>query len=108
MVCNSGFRPSYNINNNCIKQIKAMFQAKKGSKNTHLKGMDEFLQAELEADPTEAAGHGENLLKNLIKNTRKELQSALDLSLLRLAQVRRRHDENLWLKFLPKELLHRP
>ena len=30
-----------------------MFQAKKGSKNARLKGMDEFLQAELEAD------HGE-------------------------------------------------
>ena len=35
------------------------FQTKKGYKNTHLKGMDEFLQAELEADPIEVAGHGE-------------------------------------------------
>ena len=40
--------PGYNINNTCIKQIKAMLQANKGSKNTRLKGMDEFLQAELE------------------------------------------------------------
>ena len=38
---------------------KAMFQVKKGSKNTRLKGMDEFLQAELEIGQTEAAGHGE-------------------------------------------------
>jgi len=36
-----------------------MFQAKKGSKSTHLKGMGEFLQAELEADPTGTAGYGE-------------------------------------------------
>ena len=50
--------PGYNINNTYIKQIKVIFQAKKGSKNTHLKGMDEFLQAELEADPTRVAGHG--------------------------------------------------
>jgi len=40
--------PGYNINNTCIKWIKAMFQAKKGSKNFSLKEMDEFLQAELE------------------------------------------------------------
>ena len=44
--------PSYNINSTCIKWIKAMFQVKKGSKTTHLKGMDEFLQAELEVDLT--------------------------------------------------------
>jgi len=31
-----------NINITRIKQIKAMFQAKKGSKNICLKGMDEF------------------------------------------------------------------
>ena len=36
-----------------------MFQAKKGSKNTRLMGMDEFLQAELEIGQTEAAGYGE-------------------------------------------------
>jgi len=42
-----------------------------------------------------------NLLKNLIKNARKELRSVLDLSLLILVRVRRRLDENLWLKFLP-------
>ena len=40
--------PGYNINNTCIWKINAMFQAKKGSKNTHLKEMDEFYQAELE------------------------------------------------------------
>ena len=51
--------PSYNINNTCIKRIKAMFQAKKGSKNTCLKGMDEFLQTELEVNPTRATRHGE-------------------------------------------------
>ena len=39
--------PQYNINK-CIRRIKAMFQVKKGSKNTRLRGMDEFLQAELE------------------------------------------------------------
>ena len=51
----------YNINSTCIKKIKAMFQAKKSSKSTRLKGMGEFLQAELEADPTGAAGHGEKV-----------------------------------------------
>ena len=51
--------PGYNINSTCIKQIKAMFQAKKVSKNTHLKGMDEFFQAELEADQVGTVGHGE-------------------------------------------------
>jgi len=50
--------PGYNINSTCIKRIKAMFQTKKGSKSTRLKGMDEFLHTELKADPTGAAGHG--------------------------------------------------
>jgi len=50
--------PGYNINNTYIRQIEAMFQAKKGSKNTGLKGMDKFLQAELEAGQTEVARHG--------------------------------------------------
>ena len=36
-----------------------MFQAKKCCKNTYLKGMDEFLQAKLEADQTRAVGYGE-------------------------------------------------
>jgi len=49
--------PGYNINNACIRRIKAMLQAKKGSKNTRLKGMDEFLQAELEIGQTVAARH---------------------------------------------------
>ena len=95
IVCNSGFSHCYNINSTCIKWIKAMFQAKKGSKNTRLKGMDEFLQAEFEADPTGAAGHREKHAKNLVKNAHKESQSILNLNLLRLAQLRRRHDENL-------------
>ena len=49
----------YNMNNICIRQINSTFQAKKGSKNTRLKGMDEFLQAELEIGQTEAARHRE-------------------------------------------------
>ena len=81
--------PDYNINNTCIKRIKIMFQAKNGSKNTRLKGMNGFLQSELEADPTEVVGHEENLSKNLVKKVHKELQSVLDLSLLKLAQVRK-------------------
>jgi len=42
-----------------------MIQAKKGSKNTRLKGMDEFLQAELEIGQTETAGHGEKPIEEL-------------------------------------------
>ena len=49
-----------------------MFQAKKGPKNTRLKGMDEFLLAELEAGQTELLDMERSLLKNLIKNARKE------------------------------------
>jgi len=49
--------PGYNINNTCIKWIKAMFQAKKGFKTTRLRGTDELLQTELEVDPAGAAGH---------------------------------------------------
>jgi len=59
----------YNINNTYIRQIKDMFQARKGSKNTRLKRMDEFLQAELEAGQKEATGHRRSLLKNIIENT---------------------------------------
>ena len=59
MVHNSRFSPGYNINSTYIKKIKAMFQAKKGSKSTRLKGMGEFLQAELAADPTGAVRHEE-------------------------------------------------
>ena len=44
--------PRYNKNNTCIRRIKAMFQATKSSKNTRLKRMDKFLQAELKADQT--------------------------------------------------------
>ena len=73
---------------------KTMFQAKKGSKTTRLKGMDEFLQTELEVDPTGAAEHRQGRLKSLNNNAHKELQSVLDLSLLRLVRARRRPDEN--------------
>ena len=60
-----------------------MFQAKKGSKSTYLKGMDEFLQAELEIGQTEAGGRGKKPAEE-IKNVReKQLQSVLDLNLLR-------------------------
>ena len=51
--------PGHNKNNTFIKQIKIMFQARKGSKNIRLKGMDKFLQAELLAGQMEDAGHGE-------------------------------------------------
>ena len=54
--------PRY-INNTCIRWIKARFQAKKGSKNTRLKGMNEFLHAELEVSQTEANEHGEEPAK---------------------------------------------
>ena len=50
--------PGYNINSTCIKKIKSMFQAKKGSQSTRLKGMGEFLQTEIKADPTGVVGHG--------------------------------------------------
>ena len=82
--------PGYNINITCIKRIKAMFHAKKGFKTTHLKGMDEFIQAELEANPTEDARHGQGQLKSLIKNARKKLRSVLDIILLRLVQVKKK------------------
>ena len=49
-----------------------MYYAKKGSQNTYLKGMDEFLQAKLEISQTEAIGHGVNPLKNLIKDVHEE------------------------------------
>jgi len=44
-------------------------------------------------------------LKSLNNNTHKELLNVLDLYLPRLVRVKRRPDENLWLKFLPRELL---
>jgi len=63
-----------------------MFQAKKGSKNTRLKGMDEFLQLKLKANQTEAVGQGEKPAEESHKDARKEqLRRVLDLSLLRLA-----------------------
>jgi len=36
--------PGYNINSTCIKKIKAMLQAKKGSKSTRLKGWVNFFR----------------------------------------------------------------
>ena len=39
----------YNINITCIKDIKALYNAKKSFKKTLLRGMDEFLEAEGEA-----------------------------------------------------------
>ena len=59
--------PGYNINNAYIRQIKAMFQARKGSKNTRLKAMDEFLQVELEAGRWKPWDMERSLLKNPIQ-----------------------------------------
>ena len=59
-----------------------MFQAKKGSKSTRLKGMGEFLQAEREADPTGAHDTGNSRLRSLIKGARGELRRVLNLSLV--------------------------
>ena len=42
--------PLYNMNCSDIKQIKTMYQARKSSKNTCLKGMNKFLEADIEAD----------------------------------------------------------
>jgi len=56
--------PGYNRNNTCIKKIKALYQAKKGSKNTRLKRMNEFLEAELEvgqAKTADISGYGEEI-----------------------------------------------
>ena len=41
--------PGYNINNSCLKEIKAFYNACKNSKNTHVKGMSEFLKAKSKA-----------------------------------------------------------
>ena len=61
----AGSMPEY-MNSTCIKQIKAMYQAQKNSKNTHSKDMNEFLEAESENGKAEAAnfsGHGEETAK---------------------------------------------
>ena len=47
--------PGYGINTSCIKAIKSTYSAYKGSKTTHKKGMNEFLDVELEAGWKEAA-----------------------------------------------------
>ena len=79
------------MNNTYIRQIKVVFYAKKGSKNTRSRGINEFLRAELEVEQAEAAdvfGLGERLLKNLVKNTRElRSRSVLDPSPLQLARV---------------------
>ena len=62
----------YNINNTCVKRIKSMFKAKKGSKNTHLKEMDEFLQAELKIVRRKLLVMERSLLKNPIKDVREK------------------------------------
>jgi len=52
------------MNSTYIKLIKAMYQARKNSKNIRLKGMNKFLEAELEASQVEVAGfsgHGEEV-----------------------------------------------
>ena len=47
--------PGYLINNSCIKGIKSFYYARKDSKNSRLKGMNEFLEAESEACRAEAS-----------------------------------------------------
>ena len=47
--------PGYNVNYTCIKDIKALNNTRKSSMKTHLRGMDEFLEAESEASRMEVA-----------------------------------------------------
>ena len=47
--------PGYNVNCACIKDIKALYDTRKSSKKTRLRGMKEFLEAESEASRMEAA-----------------------------------------------------
>ena len=47
--------PEYNVNITCIKEIKALYNVRKSSKKTCLRGMDEFLKAEGEASRMKAA-----------------------------------------------------
>ena len=72
----AGLVPGYNIISTCIKKIKAMFQVKKGFKSTRLKGMGEFLWAELEADPTRAFGHGKKLAEESHQGAYRELSQS--------------------------------
>ena len=61
------------MNTTCIKQIKPLYQASNNSKNTHLKGINEFLETELEVGQVEAADfsrRGKRLLKNLAQVAR--------------------------------------
>ena len=77
-----------------------MFQVRKGSKNTHLKGMDEFLQAEIEAGQTKDAEHGEEPVEERHRNAREaRLRSVLDHSPLRLVRARKGYVESLKLFF---------
>ena len=43
------------INNSCTRGIESLYYSRVDSKNTRLKGMSEFLEAESEADGAEAA-----------------------------------------------------
>ena len=54
------------INNPCTKGIKSLYYARKDSKNTHLKGMNEFLETESEAGRAKAAyvlEHGDEAIE---------------------------------------------
>ena len=44
----------YRINSSCIKASKSTYSACKGSKTTHKKGMNKFLEVELKAGQEEA------------------------------------------------------
>ena len=55
--------PGYNVSSTFIKRNKAMFQAKKGSKTTRLRGTSELLQAGLEVDPIGVARHRARLVE---------------------------------------------
>ena len=74
--------PGHNKNNTFNRQIKIIFQTRKGSTNIRLKEMDKFLQAELEVGRQKMLDMERSLLKNLIKNIREALlQSVLHLSI---------------------------
>jgi len=92
----------YNINNSCIKEIKAFYSAQKDSKNTRLKVMNEFLEAENEASRVEAAyarSVEKKPPKSILENDHNRLLlRVLDLLLLGLVQARIGYAENLWLK----------
>ena len=51
--------PGYRMNTSCIKAIKSTYNAYKGSKTTRKKEMNEYLEAEKEADTYEVAQESE-------------------------------------------------